>query len=42
VEGEIQQVRDDLYQARLELPCWLFGFWISAVIGTAALAIAVR
>jgi len=35
-------VRTELYQVRLELPGWLFGFWITAVIGMAALAIALR
>lgn len=39
---EVQQVRTELYQVRLELPGWLFGFWITAVIGIAALAIALR
>ena len=39
---EIQQVRTELYRDRLELPCWLFGFWIAAVVGAAVLAFAVR
>jgi hypothetical protein len=39
---EIQQVRTELHQARLELPGLLFGFWIAAVSGATALAIALR
>jgi hypothetical protein len=35
-------VRTELYQVLLEMPGWLFGFWIAAVIGMAALAIALR
>jgi hypothetical protein len=40
--AELQQLRRELYEVRLELPGWLFGFWITAVIGMGALAIALR
>jgi hypothetical protein len=43
---EIQQVRTDLHteiqQVRGELLRWMFGFWVSTLIGIAGLAIALR
>ena len=46
VRTEIQQVRTDLHdeilQVRVELLRWMFGFWVSTLIGIAGLAIALR
>jgi exonuclease VII large subunit len=46
VRAEIQQVRTDLHaeilQVRVELLRWMFGFWVSTLIGIAGLAIALR
>ena len=46
VRGEILQVRTDLHteilQVRVELLRWMFGFWVSTLIGIAGLAIALR
>jgi ATP-dependent helicase/DNAse subunit B len=43
---EIQQVRTDLHteiqQVRVELLRWMFGFWVSTLVGIAGLAIALR
>ena len=46
VRTEIFQVRTDLHdeilQVRVELLRWMFGFWVSTLIGIAGLAIALR
>jgi DNA repair exonuclease SbcCD ATPase subunit len=42
VRTEVQQVRTELYQVRAELLRWMFGFWVSTLIGIAGLAIALR
>jgi hypothetical protein len=46
VRTEIQQVRADLHaeilQVRVELLRWMFGFWVTTLIGIAGLAIASR
>jgi uncharacterized protein (DUF3084 family) len=42
VRTEIQQVRTELYQVRAELLRWMFGFWVTTLIGIAGLAIALR
>lgn len=39
---EIQQVRAEVYQTRLQLPGFLVSFWIVAVVGAAALALALQ
>ncbi len=38
----IQQVRTEFSQVRAELLRWMFGFWVSTLIGIAGLAIALR
>ena len=40
VRTEMQQVRTELYQVRGELLRWMFGFWVTTLIGIAGLAIA--
>ena len=46
VRTEIQQVRTELHteiqNVRVELLRWMFGFWVSTLIGIAGLAIALR
>jgi hypothetical protein len=46
VRLEIQQLRTELHtglhQVRTELLRWMFGFWVSTLIGIAGLAIALR
>jgi hypothetical protein len=46
VRTEMFQVRTDLHdeilQVRVELLRWMFGFWVSTLIGIAGLAIALR
>jgi exonuclease VII large subunit len=46
VRTEVQQVRAELrteiQQVRVELLRWMFGFWVSTLIGIAGLAIALR
>jgi hypothetical protein len=46
VRTEVNQVRTDLHteilQVRVELLRWMFGFWVSTLIGIAGLAIALR
>ncbi len=46
VRTEMQQVRTDLHgeilQVRVELLRWIFGFWVSTLLGIAGLAIALR
>jgi hypothetical protein len=46
VRTEMQQVRTDLHgeilQVRVELLRWMFGFWVSTLLGIAGLAIALR
>ncbi len=37
---EIQQVRTELHQVRTELLRWMFGFWVTTLIGIAGLLIA--
>jgi hypothetical protein len=39
---ELQQVRTELYEMRAELLRWMFGFWVTTLIGIAGLAIALR
>jgi hypothetical protein len=39
---ETQGLRTELYQVRAELLRWMFGFWVSTLIGIAGLAIALR
>jgi hypothetical protein len=42
VRAEVQQVRTDVERARAELVRWMFGFWVSTLIGIAGLLIALR
>ena len=42
VRTEVQQVRTELSQIRAELLRWMFGFWVTTLIGIAGLAIAIR
>ncbi|CAN5836737.1 hypothetical protein BH24GEM1_BH24GEM1_30140 [soil metagenome] len=46
VRTEVQQLRTDLHtglhQVRVELLRWMFGFWVTTLIGIAGLAIALR
>ena len=42
VRTELQQLRTELYQVRGELLRWMFGFWVTTLIGIAGLAIALR
>jgi hypothetical protein len=46
VRAEIQHVRTELHpeiqNVRIELLRWMFGFWVSTLIGIAGLAIALR
>jgi hypothetical protein len=39
---EIATVRIDLQQVRTELLRWMFGFWVTTLLGIAALLIALR
>jgi hypothetical protein len=39
---EVQQVRTDLERFRAELLRWMFGFWVSTLIGVAGLLVALR
>jgi DNA anti-recombination protein RmuC len=39
---ELPQVRTELQQVRTELLRWMFGFWVSTLIGIAGLLIALR
>ena len=38
----LQQVRTEIQQMRSELLRWMFGFWVTTLIGIAGLAIALR
>jgi hypothetical protein len=38
----LQQVRTELEQFRAELLRWMFGFWVTTLIGIAGLLIALR
>ncbi len=38
----LQQVRTEIQQARGELLRWMFGFWVTTLIGIAGLAVALR
>jgi hypothetical protein len=42
VRAEVQQVRTDLERVRTDLLRWMFGFWVSTLIGIAGLLIALR
>ncbi len=42
VRTELQQLRTEVYQVRGELLRWMFGFWVTTLIGIAGLAIALR
>ena len=42
VRTGLQQVRAELQQVRTELLRWMFGFWVSTLIGIAGLLIALR
>jgi hypothetical protein len=35
-------LHDEILQVRVELLRWMFGFWVSTLIGIAGLAIALR
>ena len=39
---ELQQVRTDIERFRSELLRWMFGFWVTTLIGIAGLLIALR
>ena len=39
---ELAQFRSELQQVRTELLRWMFGFWVSTLIGIAGLLIALR
>jgi hypothetical protein len=39
---ELQQVRRDIERFRTELLRWMFGFWVTTLIGIAGLLIALR
>jgi hypothetical protein len=39
---ELQQVRTDIERFRTELLRWMFGFWVTTLIGIAGLLIALR
>jgi hypothetical protein len=39
---ELQHVRTELQRVRTELLRWMFGFWVSTLIGIAGLLIALR
>ena len=39
---EIQQVRSELQDMRADLLRWMFGFWVTTLIGIAGLLIAMR
>jgi hypothetical protein len=39
---ELQQVRTDIERFRSELLRWMFGFWVTTLIGIAGLMIALR
>jgi hypothetical protein len=39
---ELQQVRTDIERFRAELLRWMFGFWVTTLIGMAGLLIALR
>ena len=39
---ELQQVRTELQQLRSELLRWMFGFWVTTLLGMAGLMIALR
>ncbi len=39
---ELHQVRMELHQVRVELLRWMFGFWVTTLIGIAGLAVALR
>jgi hypothetical protein len=38
----LQQVRTDLERSRAELLRWMFGFWVTTLIGIAGLLLALR
>jgi hypothetical protein len=38
----LQEVRTEIQQVRAELLRWMFGFWVTTLIGIAGLAIALR
>jgi hypothetical protein len=42
VRAEIQQGRTELERVRTELLRWMFGFWVTTLIGIAGLLIALR
>jgi hypothetical protein len=42
VRMELQQLRTEIYQVRAELLRWMFGFWVTTLIGIAGLAIALQ
>ncbi len=42
LRGEIQQVRTELQHVRTELLRWMFGFWVTTLLGIAGLLIALR
>ena len=39
---ELQQVRTELQHVRTELLRWMFGFWVTTLLGIAGLMIALR
>jgi len=39
---DLPQIRTELQQVRTELLLWMFGFWVSTLIGIAGLLIALR
>ena len=39
---DLPQIRTELQQVRTELLRWMFGFWVSTLIGIAGLLIAIR
>ena len=39
---DLPQIRTELQQVRTELLRWMFGFWVTTLIGTAGLLIALR
>ena len=42
LRAEIQLVRTEVQQVHTELLRWMFGFWVTTLIGIAGLAIALR
>ena len=42
IRTELQQFRTELQQVRTELLRWMFGFWVTTLLGIAGLLIALR